>query len=188
MISDAERGQMQEVLAPDDVGSPDAESRWRALTDRLEIEALIHRYGYLEDFRMWDELLDLYTDDVERVLGGTLEQHVAGKEALRALYESLTLPGDRARSYSQIASLEVKHFISGIVVQARGDEASAVARYTISAEGPVDGAPTRGTHDGSYVFRFLRTPSGWRFRHMLVISGNAQNPMFQRSGGDPDDQ
>jgi SnoaL-like domain len=188
VISEAERRQMLEVLAPAGPASRDAEGRWRALRDRLEIESLIHRYGYLEDFRTWDELLDLYTDDVERVLGGTLEQHVAGKEALRALYESLTLPGDRAASSSQLASLEVKHFITGIVVQLRGDEASAVARYTISAEGPVDGSLARGTHDGSYVFHLRRTPAGWKFRHMLVISGNAQNPMFQRPGGSPDDQ
>jgi hypothetical protein len=188
VISEAERRQMHEVLAPAEAAPRDAADAWQAVVDRLEIEALIHRYGYLEDFRMWDELLELYTDDVERVLGGTLEQHVAGKEALRALYESLTLPGERAASFSQLASLEVKHLITGIVVRLGGDEASAVARYTISAEGPVDGRLARGTHDGSYVFHFRRTSTGWRFRHMLVISGNAQNPMFQRSGGSPDDQ
>jgi len=188
VISEAERRQMQEVLAPGPPSPRDADGRRRAVSDRLEIETLIHRYGYLEDFRMWDELLGLYTDDVERVLGGTLEQHVVGKDALRSLYESLTLPGDRAPSYAQLAALEVKHMITGIVVRLSGDEASAVARYTISAEGPVDGNVARGTHGGSYVFHFRRTPSGWKFRHMLVISGNAQNPMFQRSGGGPDDQ
>lgn len=180
MISEVERNRMLEVLSRPAATPANPEGRARAVEDRLEIEALIHRYGYLEDFRLWGELLDLYTDDVERVLGGTLEQHVVGKQALRELYESLALPTASAASHDQISALEVKHFISGIVVHVDGDGAEAVARYTISAEGPVDGETRRGSHDGSYVFGFKRTGGAWKFRHMLVISGNAQNPMFQR--------
>ncbi len=184
MISEAEKGQMLEVLRSAAQGRGRADGRLQAVEDRLEIEALVHRYGYLCDFRQWDELMDLYTDDIERVLGGTLVEQVKGKEALRPLYESLPLPNrDGAKGApgaQQLATYEVKHFITGIVADVRGDEASAVARYTISAEGEVDGQLQRGTHDGSYVFRFRRTPDGWRFCFMLVVSGNAQNPMFQR--------
>ncbi len=75
--------------------------------------------------------MDLYTDDIERVLGGTLVEQVKGKEALRPLYESLPLPnrdgGKGAPAAQQLATYEVKHFITGIVVDVRGDEASAVA-------------------------------------------------------------
>lgn len=41
------------------------------------------RYGYLEDARRWDDMLALYTDDIERVLAGSLVERVQGKAALR---------------------------------------------------------------------------------------------------------
>jgi hypothetical protein len=186
MINDDERRQIIEVLRRPQALADGMEQRIRAIEDRLEIEGLIHRYGYLCDFRLWDELMDLYTDDIERVLGGTLTEYVKGKAALLPLYQNLPLPNKDgvggAPPPEQLNTYEVKHLITGIVVNVHGDEASAIGRYTISAEGIVDGEQRRGTHDGSYEFRFRRTPKGWKFCYMLVVSGNAGNPMFQRSG------
>ena len=36
-------------------------------------------YGYLEDARRWDDMLALYTDDIERELAGSLTEIVRGK-------------------------------------------------------------------------------------------------------------
>lgn len=185
MIGDAERQQIIDVLRRAQPSPKDTEERLQLIEDRLEIEQLIHRYGYLCDFRLWDELMDLYTDDIERVLGGTLVERVKGKAELRPKYEALPLPnkdGSGPPPAEQLNSYEIKHLITGIVVNVQGDEASAVARYTISAQGVIDGEARRGTHDGSYEFRFRRTGEGWKFYYMLVVSGNAGNPMFQRSG------
>ncbi len=184
MIGDAERQQLIEVLRRPRAAPRDIQERIRLIEDRLEIEQLIHRYGYLCDFRLWDELMDLYTDDIERVLAGTLVERVKGKDELRPKYEHLPLPnkdGNGPPPAEQLNSYEIKHLITGIVTDVRGDEASAVARYTISAQGVIDGELRRGSHDGSYEFRFRRTAEGWRFCYMLVVSGNAGNPMFQRS-------
>lgn len=185
MIGDAERQQLIDVLRRPPLAPAGIEERVRLIEDRMEIEGLIHRYGYLCDFRLWDELMDLYTDDIERVLGGTLVERVKGKDELRAKYEQLPLPnrdGNGPPPADQLNSYEIKHLITGIVLDVRGDEASAVARYTISAQGVVEGELRRGSHDGSYEFRFRRTGGGWKCCYMLVVSGNAGNPMFQRSG------
>ena len=182
MISDEERQQVLDVVRRAEAAPVGLEERLAAVEDRLAIEALFHRYGYLEDFGRWEELVDLYTDDVERILGGTLRQHIKGKAARLEEYARPSLPGKDGRQGDVGASdrqqLEIKHLITGIVVNVQGDEASAVARYIISAQATVGGEHRRGMHDGSYEFRFRRTPDGWRICRMLVISGNAQNPMF----------
>ena len=59
------------------------DERVQALEDRDEIRGLIMTYGYLCDARRWDDLLALYTDDIERVLAGSLVERVQGKPALR---------------------------------------------------------------------------------------------------------
>src|SRR5450759_648394 len=59
------------------------EAQLDAAEDREAIRDLIMRYGYLEDARRWDDMLALYTDDIERVLAGSLVERVQGKAALR---------------------------------------------------------------------------------------------------------
>lgn len=180
MISEAEREQMLSVLRRPVRGSGD---RLRDIEDRLAIQDIFYRYGYLEDFGLWEELTELYTDDVERVLGGTLSQHIKGKKALLEEYNNPSLPhrdgGQGKVSGEQTGPIEIKHLITDIVVHVDGDQASAVARYIIAADGVVGGEQRRGMHDGSYEFRFRRTPEGWRIHFMLVISGNAENPVFK---------
>ena len=62
------------------------EERVDAIEARRTIHDLVMLYGWLCDARLWDELLDHYTDDFERTLLGTLDEHVKGKEAIRPLY------------------------------------------------------------------------------------------------------
>src|SRR3990170_9147802 len=68
------------------------EARVTLLEDHRQIADLVMMYGWLCDARLWDELLDLYTDDFERFLLGTLDEHLVGKEALRSAYERPGLP------------------------------------------------------------------------------------------------
>ena len=77
------------------------DDRIQALEDRRAIRELVMRYGYLEDARRWDDMLALYTDDIERVLAGTLVETVRGKAALR---ERLVTPVMRSKTGEAAAS------------------------------------------------------------------------------------
>ena len=162
------------------------EERVQLAEDHRAIGDLILAYGWLCDSRNWDELLDLYTDDFERVLAGTLEERAKGKDALRKLYEAPQLPragggGTAPPPADRTNALEVRHMIHPAVVRISddGSEALAAAVYSIVATRGDDAELRRGEHEGGYIFGFRREPEGWRFSSMTVISENARNPLFQ---------
>lgn len=58
------------------------------LVDRQEIVDLVHRYSYLIDHRMFDEVLDLFTDDCVVDYGPAIAPPINGRDALREMYSS----------------------------------------------------------------------------------------------------
>jgi hypothetical protein len=191
-MADMDRAELELLL--DVVRRPErpratVEERVQLLEDHRQITDLVMAYGWLCDARRWDELLDLYTDDFERFLVGTLEEHLVGKDALRDAYERPVLPrkggagglSDDARPQE----LEIRHMIHPPIVRIDddGDHAHVAAVYGMvvtSGDGP---QVRRGEHEGGYVFELRREPeTGWRFRRMTVISENARNPMFWPAG------
>ncbi len=106
------------------------DDRIQALEDRRAIRELVMRYGYLEDARRWDDMLALYTEDIERVLAGTLVETVRGKAALR---ERLVTPvmksktGEAAASREQVEQLGLRHLMTEPVIRLSDDNRAAVA-------------------------------------------------------------
>ena len=185
-MSADEEAALLAALALPEAPCANAEERLRALEDERAIRDLIHRYGYLCDARRWDELLELYTDDIERTLGGTLREHVKGKPALRAKLVAPTLERKRAGDAAapppdRLLALSFRHLMASEVVRRTSpDEATAVVQYTLVATCDDGREPSRGAHEGSYIFRFRRGPDGrWRFCAQTIFSDNARNPMFQ---------
>jgi hypothetical protein len=162
------------------------EERVQALEDREAIRGLIMAYGYLCDARRWDELLDLYTDDIERVLAGTLVERVQGKVALR---EKLVAPTLEHRSGQGIApspsaleQLGLRHLMASDVVRLGDDglTATAAVQYQMVATAEDARGFRRGAHEGSYVFEFRKDDGRWRFSRQYIVSDNAHNPMFRK--------
>jgi len=125
------------------------------------------------------------SDDFERVLLGTLNEKVKGKEKLRELYERPQLPrsGDAAGPppADQINTYELRHLIHPPVVRVADDgrTATVAAVYSLVASSGDGAAFRRGEHEGGYIFGMRREPDGrWRFESMIVISENARNPLF----------
>jgi hypothetical protein len=182
-MNDAELAMLLDVVRTPERSRATIEDRLRLLEDQRRIADLIMYYGWLCDARRWDELLELYTDDFERSLLGTLEEHLVGKETLREVYERPVLPrkGGRGGLSIQPTALEIRHLIHPPVIRIAddNDHATAVAVYSMavtSGDGP---DLRRGMHEGGYVFEFRREPEfGWRFAKMSVISENARNPLF----------
>ena len=162
------------------------EERVQLAEDRHAIHDLVLAYGWLCDARRWDELLDLYTDDFERILAGTLQEVARGKDTLRKLYEAPQLPragaDDKAPpAASLINQYEIRHMIHPPVIRIGDDrdQATAAAVYSIVATSGDGPEQRKGDHQGGYIFGFRREPKGWRFCRMTVISENARNPLFQ---------
>lgn len=162
------------------------DERVQALEDREAIRGLIMAYGYLCDARRWDELLELYTDDIERVLAGTLVERVQGKAALR---EKLVAPTLERRSGegsapppTELEALGLRHLMASDVVRLGDDgvTATAAVQYQMVATADDDHGFRRGAHEGSYVFDFRKDDGRWRFSRQFIVSDNAHNPMFRR--------
>ena len=164
---------------------PDALVR---LEDRARIYDLVMAYGYLEDARRWDDMLALYTDDIERELAGSLTEVVRGKAELR---DRLITPvmeaksGRVAASREHVEQLGLRHLIFSVTVDlaADGVTARAAAQYILVATR--DGATQssggrfeRGSHEGAYEFEFRKVDGTWKFSRQLIVTNNAHNPMF----------
>src|SRR5262245_49161927 len=140
-------------------------------------------YGYLEDARRWDEMLALYTDDIERELAGSLTEVIRGRAALR---DRLVTPvmeaksGRVAASREQVEQLGLRHLIFSvhIDVAADGVTAQAVAQYVLVATREGANGFERGSHEGSYEFEFRKVDGLWKFSRQLIVTNNAHNPMF----------
>lgn len=187
-MTDDEIDQLLAVVRAPEPQPTDLEERVQRLEDVRRITDLLLEYGWLEDASRWDDLLELCTDDVERVLAGSLNERVTGKAALRAVLVAPVMPrksGDGGPPpVEQINAYEVRHLINPPVVRVGGDTATVVASYSLVAT--TGDGPTfrRGEHEGGYVFELRRGgPRGWRVSRMLIITENARNPLFNAASG-----
>jgi hypothetical protein len=163
------------------------EDRLQLAEDHRRIQDLVMAYGWLCDRRNWDELLDLYTDDFERRLGGTLDEVAKGKETLRELYFRPVLPrsggAEGPPSADVINTYELRHLIHPPVIRVADDnnDATVGAVYSLVATSGDGPDLRRGEHEGIYIFGLRREPEhGWRFATMKVISENSRNLLFQK--------
>jgi hypothetical protein len=185
-MKDNELDQVLDVFRLNERPRTTVEERLALQEDHRAITDLVMAYGWLCDRRQWDELLDLYTDDFERTLLGTLNEKVKGKERLRELYLRPVLPRADAGvagppPASQILTYELRHLIHPPVIRVAddGQTAKVAAVYSLVATSGDGPDFLRGEHEGAYLFGMRRLPDvGWRFETMAVISENARNPLF----------
>jgi ketosteroid isomerase-like protein len=147
---------------------------------RLEAKEAIHdvmmRYGHFSDARDTEGVLALYTDDVERVLIGTLDERVRGKDTLRELYRNPVLPTKDGRSlgeasrYKRGRKTTVRHMFAAPLIRLSddGDEGWLTSYFTLVRSVASDEGFERHVHEGTYTFTFVRTDEGWKISKMVV--------------------
>lgn len=185
-MTDEELGELLAVVHRSERERTTLEERVELLETRRAITDLVMRYGWLCDARRWDELLDCFTDDIERVLLGTLDERVQGKARLRELYKQPKLPrkegvGGSPPTAAQINQYELRHLIHPPVVRVSDDGVTATAAtvYSLVATAGEASDFRRGVHEGAYIFDFRREPGpAWCISRMVVITENARNPLF----------
>jgi len=115
--------------------------------DRMELHEIAARYGDLIDFRDWEGLAKVFTDDA--VFDAT-DLGMPLLEGLNAIRDHM----DKSPNHP------LGHHITNIYVEAAGDE--IILRSRIIAAGH------RGrVASASYRDRVVKTERGWRIRHRI---------------------
>lgn len=147
------------------------------LSDRIEIADLLTRYADAVDRRDWDRYRSVFTPDAR--IDYTSVGGVAGSvdEVCNWLAEALVM------------FESTQHMISNIEVELDGDTAAVTAMVINPMklpDGTVHG--TVWTTGGWYHHKLVRTPDGWRSRHLREeaswFQGLPQKPVSGEPGPD----
>jgi 3-phenylpropionate/cinnamic acid dioxygenase small subunit len=121
----------------------------QVLLDEREITRSLSRFARILDSKSWDQLSDVFADDLSFDYGADGEQQ--GMAALRAnMTRFLDICGG------------TQHLIGSVLVDIEGDQ--AVSRAYVQARHQARGAiggPVFDTN-GEYIDRWERRPEGWR--------------------------
>jgi hypothetical protein len=134
------------------------------ISDHIEIEQVLQRYGMALDDKAYDLLDSVFTPDAE----------------LRYQMEGQELSGDTAH-WKKVFPAFMKdfywtqHFFSTPVVELEGDEARTTTRL-IATHVQVEPGGLRHTWTvyGFYRDRFVRTDDGWRIRERFFKGPHEQ--------------
>jgi ketosteroid isomerase-like protein len=157
---------------------------------RLEAKEAIHdvmmRYGQLSDSRDTEGVLALYTDDVERVLTGTLDERIKGKDTLRELYRNPVLPTKDGKSLGNASRrqgrrMTVRHMFAAPVIRLSDDgtEGWLVAYFTLVRSVDSEAGFERHQHEGTYTFSFVKQGDEWKISKMIVDTEIGHDRGFQ---------
>ena len=147
---------------------------------RVEAKEAIHdlmmRYGHFSDARDTEGVLALYTEDVERVLIGTLDERVQGKETLRELYRNPILPTKDGRTlgeasrYKRDRKTTIRHMFAAPLIRLSdsGSEGWLTSYFTLVRSVTSTEGFERHVHEGTYPFTFVHLEEGWRIKKMIV--------------------
>lgn len=161
------------------------EDRLQLLQDKQRIEEMIIEYGFVCDSAGWDILEELYDENIEREMTGTLSETVRGRANLIELHRNPALP--RAAGVNTVKvdlgrfrNREIRHLITSKLVRIADDnqKAWALCYYQMAVVGQDDEGWHHGLHEGTYVFSFSKASGAWRFTQHLIWTNNAVNPMF----------
>ena len=127
----------------------------QAISDRIEIEELLVRYSRALDYRRFEELAGIFTEDAEFDAGGLGHPH--GPEAIRAMIEGT------------IGDLDAtQHLVGKSLIEFSADGDSAEVRTYLISQHIRESAPGDVKHyflGGEYADRVVRTPEGWRIAY-----------------------
>ena len=140
----------------------DLEAAVRRLLDKDEIIDLVHRYSYLVDHRLYDQLAELFTEDCVVDYGPGIGPPVRGRDAFRAMFGE-PKPGFLATS----------HHNANVLVTFESDDRASVLTSVYAWHRAPSGATPRIW--GYYHDVAARTSNGWRLAaRRLRVAGSEQ--------------
>jgi ketosteroid isomerase-like protein len=129
----------------------------RRLLDKDSIVELVHRYSYCVDHRLYDEVVDLFTDDCTVDYGPDWPP-VRTRDALRQMF------GHQADGFRATS-----HHNANVLVTFEGDDNATVCTSVYAWHEQPDGATPRLW--GYYHDSVVREPDRWRIatRQLRVL-------------------
>lgn len=150
-------------------------NRLREIEDRLDIQAVLHRYATALDTRDWELLRTCFDEDVIGTYDSIGVQR--GYEALEALCRQALEP---------LAATQ--HLVGNVEIAVDGDEATArcylQATHVRSQLGGDDNFVVAGT----YLDRLARSSHGWRIVQRELRRTWTAGPLHIISAGEPEVQ
>lgn len=122
------------------------------ISDELEIAALLHTYARAVDTKDWDLYRSVFTQDARidysaDVFQGSLDEAI----------------GFFAGGFSALVEMSM-HYITNIEADIDGDTAAVRAMFYNPTQ--IKGLAALSTFGGYYHHDLVRTPDGWRSRHL----------------------
>ncbi len=184
MLADAYR-QWRELAPLHERERDGVEDKLQLVIDKQRIVEMINEYAFACDSRTWSVLEELYDENIERVMSGTLNETCRGRDTLIGLHTNPPLPRAEGvemekRDLSKIQGLEIRHLIGTQMLRISDDnrKAWALCHYQMALVGQTNGAWEHGLHEGTYLFSFSKATGRWKFTQHLIWTNNAANPMF----------
>ncbi|MDB5392617.1 MAG: hypothetical protein JWM91_123 [Rhodospirillales bacterium] len=184
MLADA-YSKWRELTPRNERAPTNLEDRLQLVIDKQRIIEMINEYAFACDSRCWDVLEDLYDENIERIMSGTLNETVRGRGNLINLHINPPLPRAEGmqtekRDLTKIKGLEIRHLIGTQMTRISDDnqKAWALCHYQMALVGQTDGIWESGLHEGTYLFSFSKASGSWKFTQHLIWTNNAANPMF----------
>ena len=184
MLADAYK-KWRELTPRNERARTGTEEKLQLVIDKARIIEMINEYAFACDSRFWDVLEDLYDENIERVMSGTLNETVRGRTNLINLHINPPLPRAEGmqtekRDLTKIKGLEIRHLIGTQMTRISDDnlKAWALCHYQMALVGQTDDMWESGLHEGTYLFSFGKATGSWRFTQHLIWTNNAANPMF----------
>ena len=140
----------------------DRDRAMQRLLDKDEIVDLVHRYSYLVDHKVHDEIAELFTEDCVVDYGPGLAPPLHGRDALRAVFGS----GDAGAGF-----VVTSHHNANVLVTFEDDDRAVVLTSLYAWHLTHEGGTPRVW--GYYHDVAVRTPDGWRLaERQLRVAGN----------------
>lgn len=124
----------------------------QALSDELEIRALLNRYARAVDTKDWDLYRSVFTDDAH-IDYSSAGAAAGSRDEVAAWLEA----GFAAIPWTM-------HYITNVECEISGDTATARAMFYNPMQLP--GLPDQSCCGGYYFHDLVRTPEGWRSRSL----------------------
>ena len=149
---------------------PAASASALSTLDYLQIQQLVHRYGWALDSGADNGFAyaDLYTPDA--IFTGTNQgpsgRSYQGREKLAALARG----GVRGPLY-------VSHYATNVVIEPTPDGGAVGHTYVAIFKLGQDGTPSVIEHGGRYDDVYAKTPDGWRFKQRTYYDSKSGEPV-----------
>jgi hypothetical protein len=184
MLADA-YGKWRELAPLHERARVGVEDKLQFVIDKQRIIEMINEYAFACDSRYWDVLQELYDENIERIMSGTLNETVQGRDTLIGLHANPALPRAKGvemekRDLTKIKGLEIRHLVATQMTRVNDDnqKAWALCHYQMALVGQENDVWEHGLHEGTYLFTFSKASGTWKFTQHLIWTNNAANPMF----------